>query len=105
LYRPVSTASIWDDGETTVAVEAASEKELSGMASNLINDLHNRAQTALSNSPFFELHELQVELRDSTLYISGNVSSFYHKQLAQEVVRSVCQGIEVINSIQVEMDE
>ena len=75
------------------------------MAAILLNDLHARAQAALTNSPFFELHELQVEQRDGTLFISGNVTSFYHKQLAQEVVRSVCKGIEVSNSIQVELNE
>jgi osmotically-inducible protein OsmY len=75
------------------------------MATVLINDLHCRAQAALANSPFFELHELQVEQREGTLFISGNVSSFYHKQLAQEVVRSVCKEIEVINLIQVQLDE
>jgi len=75
------------------------------MSATLINELHARAQAALANSPFFELHDLQVEQRDGTLFISGNVSSFYHKQLAQEVVRSVCKGIEVSNSIQVELDE
>jgi osmotically-inducible protein OsmY len=75
------------------------------MASALIdNDLHDRAQSALTSSPFFELHELQVEQRGGTILLSGNVSSFYHKQLAQEVVRSVCKGIEVINSIQVAME-
>ena len=75
------------------------------MSATLINELHARAQAALANSPFFELHELQVEQRDGTLFISGNVSSFYHKQLAQEVVRSVCKGIEVTNSIEVELAE
>jgi hypothetical protein len=75
------------------------------MASTLINNMHERAQAALTNSPFFELHELQVEQRENTLCIFGKVSSFYHKQLAQEVVRSVCQGTEVTNSIQVETNE
>ena len=84
---------------------ADADGSLSRMAAILIDDLHARAQAALSNSPFFELHELQVEQRDGTLFISGNVSSFYHKQLAQEVVRSVCKGIEVNNSIQVESTE
>jgi len=68
-------------------------------------DVQSRAQAALTNSPFYELRELQVEHRDGALLISGCVSSFYHKQLAQEVVRSVCSGIEVINSIRVELDE
>jgi hypothetical protein len=75
------------------------------MATIVMDDLHVRAKAALANSPFFELHELDVEQRDGALFISGNVTSFYHKQLAQEVVRSVCKGIEVSNSIQVELDE
>lgn len=68
------------------------------------NDVQPRAQAALSNSPFYELRELRVEQRDGALLISGCVSSFYHKQLAQEVVRSVCSDTELINSIQVEAE-
>lgn len=69
-----------------------------------IADLERRAQTALANSPFYELREIRVELCDQSLVISGAVTSFYHKQLAQEVVRSVCEGIEVTNSVRVEGD-
>ena len=75
------------------------------MTVTVIDDVQPRAQAALTNSPFYELRELQVEQRDGTLQISGCVSSFYHKQLAQEVVRSVCKGIEVMNSIRVEFEE
>jgi osmotically-inducible protein OsmY len=71
------------------------------MATISAQDVQSRAQTALANSPFYELRELQVEQRDDMLLLSGAVSTFYHKQLAQEVVRSVCQGVEVINSIRV----
>ena len=72
------------------------------MASISTSDVQPRAQTALANSPIYELRDLQVEHTEGTLLISGAVSSFYHKQLAQEVVRSVCKDIEVINSIRVE---
>ena len=72
------------------------------MTSTSTNEMRPRAQTALDSSPIQELRNLQVEQREETLLISGAVSSFYHKQLAQEVVRSVCKGIEVINSIRVE---
>jgi len=72
------------------------------MASASINHVQPRAQSALANSPIFELRDLHVEHSEGTLLISGAVSSFYHKQLAQEVVRSVCKDIEVINSIRVE---
>jgi len=72
------------------------------MPSISLKDVQPRAQMALSSSPIYELRDLQVEQREGTLLISGSVSSYYHKQLAQEVVRSVCEGIEVNNSILVE---
>jgi osmotically-inducible protein OsmY len=75
------------------------------MARSSSNDVQPRAQAALANSPFYELHDLQVEDRDGTLMISGTVTSFYHKQLAQEVVRSVCKEIAVINTIDVVSEE
>lgn len=66
------------------------------------SDVQLRAQTALVSSPIYELRDLQVDDHQGALLISGAVSSFYHKQLAQEAVRSVCKDIEVINSIRVE---
>ena len=76
------------------------------MAVTGIDDtVHTRALAALAMSPFYELRELQVEQRDDVLSISGSVSSFYHKQLAQEAVRSVCADIKVINSIRVASEE
>ena len=64
-------------------------------------DVQQRAQVALAASPVFALRDLQVEQDGDTLLISGLVSSFYHKQLAQEVVRHAAEGVEVVNSIQV----
>jgi hypothetical protein len=74
------------------------------MTLTMMDDFQSRAQAALVNSPVYELRDLQVEQHDGTLQISGRVSSFYHKQLAQEVIRSVCKGIEVVNSIGVESE-
>jgi len=65
------------------------------------HEVQPRAQLALRTSPFYELRELQVEPARDSLLISGSVSSFYYKQLAQEVVRSVCAEIDVVNSIRV----
>jgi hypothetical protein len=39
------------------------------------------------------------------LLLSGGVSSFYHKQLAQEVVRSVSTGIKLVNTVQVNSED
>ena len=72
------------------------------MTTSSINDVQPRAQTALDSSPIYDLRDLRVDRHEQTLLISGSVSSFYHKQLAQEAVRSVCDGIEVVNSICVE---
>jgi BON domain-containing protein len=66
-----------------------------------VEDVQPRAQTALRASPIFALRDLRVEQTGDALLISGLVSSFYHKQLAQEVVRAVAEGVEVINSIHV----
>ncbi|MDZ7617896.1 MAG: BON domain-containing protein [Patescibacteria group bacterium] len=63
------------------------------------HEVQPRAQLALKSSPFYELRELQVEPGHGSLVISGSVSSFYYKQLAQEAVRSVCREIDVVNSI------
>jgi hypothetical protein len=68
-------------------------------------EMQPRAVAALSESPFHELRNLQVDHHEEALLISGTVSSFYHKQLAQEVVRSVCKGIALINAIQVVTDD
>jgi hypothetical protein len=64
-------------------------------------DVRSRAQEALSLSPVFALRELHVEQQGDSLVIQGLVSSFYHKQLAQEVIRTAAEGLEVVNSIQV----
>ncbi len=65
------------------------------------NNVEQSAREALAASPVYALRELEVEQRGETLLISGLVTSFYHKQLAQEAVRHVAVGVEVVNAIQV----
>lgn len=69
-------------------------------------ELQPRAQRALANSPIQELRDLRVQEHQGTILLSGSVSSFYHKQLAQELLRALCRDhrIELINSIEV-LDE
>ena len=59
------------------------------------------AKSALQTSPVFALRSLDVEQVDDNLLLSGRVSTFYYKQLAQEVVRSVANGMGVVNSVKV----
>ena len=69
------------------------------MSARTATEIRPAAQSALSESPFFALRELIVEQTEDSLLISGSVPSYYYKQLAQEIVRTVACGIEVVNSI------
>ena len=65
-------------------------------------EAQRRAQSALLASPIFVLRDVHVEHVDESLLLSGRVDSFYHKQLAQEMVRAVSDGMPLVNSIDVE---
>lgn len=71
------------------------------MSEQLKDVVEMRAQSALDSSPIYDLHDLHVECSGGGLVITGSVSSFYHKQLVQELVRAVVDGIEVVNSVDV----
>ena len=50
----------------------------------------------------FRSRDLVVEEGEDALVLRGSVSSFYHKQMAQEVVRAVAgREVDVVNSIDV----
>ncbi len=74
------------------------------MAELSIKEIQPRAQSALDASPIYELRDLLVEQAGESLLISGRVTSFYHKQLAQEIVRTVVADVLVVNSIHVDQD-
>lgn len=61
-----------------------------------------KAQAALEASPIFGLQQLRVDAAEERLMISGKVTCFYHKQLAQEIVRHAVEGVGVTNAIVVE---
>ncbi len=71
------------------------------MSETTAKEVQPRAQCALRQSPILDLRNVHVEQVDDALFISGSVSSFYHKQLAQEIVRAVADGASVVNSISV----
>ena len=64
--------------------------------------IEQRAQSALAASPIFALRDLNVELSEDSLLIYGRVDTYYHKQLAQEVVRAVAGNCRVENKIHVD---
>jgi osmotically-inducible protein OsmY len=64
--------------------------------------LEQVVREALAQSPIQSHRKIRVEQAGNTLYLHGRVESFYYKQLAQEVVRSVCRGVQVSNELDVE---
>jgi hypothetical protein len=65
------------------------------------SDVEQAAIAVLANSPVRELRRLRVDSSASQLWLSGEVSCFYHKQLAQEAVRTVAGGRQVVNRVRV----
>jgi hypothetical protein len=76
--------------------------EARSMANVLVTDVAVRAKHALARSHVYSLRELDVEAYGEALILRGEVDSFYHKQLAQELVRMAAEGVEVINDIEVD---
>ena len=72
------------------------------MAPTLLLDAAAHAKAALATSRIFDLRCLNVEQDGDCVILRGRVDSFYHKQLAQELVRAAIEGSEVINAISVE---
>ena len=71
------------------------------MADSEATDFCRQAQQALTASPIHAMHELRIERENDTMILSGRVDTFYHKQLAQEIVRAVIHGQPLVNSIRV----
>ena len=66
-----------------------------------LSNVLDRAQEALDSSPISTLRDLRVEATTDSLIISGKVSSFYEKQMAQEAIRAVCKDIQLQNTVDV----
>lgn len=56
-------------------------------------------EATLSTSPLPELRRLVVHESDEEVVITGRVSSYYMKQLAQEAVRSVIGPRRLLNRV------
>jgi hypothetical protein len=63
------------------------------------DDLRALAQAALADGAVTALRDVRVDQVGNSLLLSGMVTSFYHKQLAQEQVRLAVGEIEIVNSI------
>ena len=71
------------------------------MAQQVI-DFVAQAKEALERSAINDIRRLDVESDGDRVLLSGIVGSYYHKQLAQELVRNSVEGLEITNAISVE---
>jgi len=63
--------------------------------------LLDKVNGALRSSPYVQTHELRVEAAEGVVRLEGAVRSFFHKQMAQELIRRL-DGVERIeNCLQV----
>ena len=72
------------------------------MAQILLKNFAARAKAVLGRSRIFDLRALEVGQIDGCVVLRGSVDSFYHKQLAQELIKMAIEGVEVINEIEVD---
>ena len=64
-------------------------------------DYERLAQESLATSGFRSVHEINVVRLGATLVLSGAVSTYYQKQVAQELVRRIAGGLTVVNDVEV----
>ncbi len=71
------------------------------MMNSFLFHAQRQAQKALQSSPIRVLRDVHIDRQGEQLVLRGNVGSYYMKQMAQELVRSVAADCEVCNSIRV----
>lgn len=60
--------------------------------------LADRVTSALASSPYLPKSRLRIEAADGAVRIHGRVSSFFEKQMAQEVARRL-DGVERVENL------
>lgn len=64
-----------------------------------VMDSVTQLKQMLEHSPIADIRRLEVRLEGDRVVLSGVVGSFYHKQLAQELVRKCLGKLEFVNAI------
>jgi hypothetical protein len=76
------------NGETTM-IRLASD----------FSDVRGEARERLRRSPYLPVRSLSCEFDRGVLRLRGSLSSFYHKQLAQETVAGLSGVDQVVNEV------
>ena len=65
------------------------------------NAITRAATEVLSNNSVRELRFLRVDGGANHIELTGRVGGYYHKQLAQETIRRVASGMQLVNRVEV----
>jgi osmotically-inducible protein OsmY len=92
-------------------IQVASPEPVTLVAARHLNGSHQKstmdfevsetAAARLRASPYFPLRSITCEFEEGTLLLSGCVTSYYLKQLAQETVRTLQSVRVIVNAVQV----
>ena len=63
--------------------------------------VEEEANDRLRGSPHTDIRELSCHCIDGVLFLRGRLSSFHHKQLAQEAVAGICGVTQIVNEVEV----
>jgi hypothetical protein len=76
------------------------------VANTARSEIDAAAERALRASPYPAIRDLNVTASTDGIQVSGTIRSYYHKQLAQELLREVAlsNGLRIHNSVNV-LDE
>lgn len=66
-------------------------------------DLEDRVANFLSSRPFRGLQRLSVRAEEGVVTLRGRVTSYYERQLAQQLVRRVAGVVRLIDELEVEL--
>jgi len=89
-------------GGTAITVAAHIQSHgIQTMTVDIRTEIVTAASKLLSNSTVRELRHLRVDGKADQLKLSGRVRSYYHKQLAQETIRRVACGMQMVNHVEV----
>jgi osmotically-inducible protein OsmY len=64
----------------------------------LSQPLFDRIHDALTMSPHVPKQQVSIEAEDGRVVLTGNVRSFFQKQMAQEAIRRI-DGVEKIDNL------
>lgn len=80
---------------------SAGKPSLARGSSFLDVDYERLAELALASSGFRAVREIKVVQVDESLVMTGVVSTFFQKQIAQELVRGIAGSLRVVNDVEV----